>query len=354
MATAIEAPASTTAEGPTQHTHFKPEELLRLLDPDQVVMLREELEPWRIGDDGKGHSAIEHWDVRRSLIRIFGVGGYDIFQVHPPECIAVLEIKPDSGNGPTKYTVVYKALTRLVIRNRQGVQLAVFEDGAIDEGLKQPSLAQAHDQGYKGSMSGALKRCAMNLGDAFGLSLYNKGSEVPVVYTPADRYRDQAVAAWDDFQVIGQTYASAKADEVLEHKVWNYDGSARVYLWKLLQERGNELQPKAPESGSKQDEGRGGSGAGGNAGERSESTPPVDETPSSEPGTDHLARLRAQANACWMNPGNSLALAQIILDAEKHKVADSEVTLKNGRVMTFRELLNGRITELEQQAGAAV
>jgi hypothetical protein len=64
-------------------------------------------------------------------------------------------------------------------------------------------------------------------------------------------------------------------------------------------------------------------------------------------GEDHLARLQAQANGCWKN---QLSLAQIVLDAEKHGVADSEITLKDRRVVTFRELLNGRINELDQLA----
>jgi hypothetical protein len=83
--------------------------------------------------------------------------------------------------------------------------------------------------------------------------------------------------------------------------------------------------------------------AGGQAGRSHEGTPAV---PAGQVD-DHLARLRTQALECW---DNSLALGQIVLDAEKHGVADGEVTLRNGRVMTFRELLNGRITELEQLA----
>ncbi|MFF9287474.1 hypothetical protein [Streptomyces griseosporeus] len=62
---------------------------------------------------------------------------------------------------------------------------------------------------------------------------------------------------------------------------------------------------------------------------------------------DHLGRLRKQALECW---DNSLALAQIVLDAEKHKVADQEVPLKTGGSATLRELLNARITELDQAA----
>jgi hypothetical protein len=68
---------------------------------------------------------------------------------------------------------------------------------------------------------------------------------------------------------------------------------------------------------------------------------------SADGSVDHLARLRAQALECW---GSSLPLGQIILDAEKHGVADSDVPLKDGRVVTFRELLNSRITELDKLA----
>jgi hypothetical protein len=83
--------------------------------------------------------------------------------------------------------------------------------------------------------------------------------------------------------------------------------------------------------------------AGGQAGGRRE------ETPAAPAGQvdDHLARLRTQALECW---DNSLALAQIVLDAEKHQVADQEVPLKTGGTATLRELLNGRITELNQAA----
>ncbi|CQR59194.1 hypothetical protein [Streptomyces leeuwenhoekii] len=64
-------------------------------------------------------------------------------------------------------------------------------------------------------------------------------------------------------------------------------------------------------------------------------------------GVDHLARLRSQVSECW---DNSLALAQIVLDAEKCRVADQEVPLKTGGTATLRDLLNARITELGQAA----
>lgn len=340
MAQAVEAPAGTMAEGPTSHTQNQAEALLNGLDPDQIMMLREELEEWRVGDDGKGHAAIDHWDVRRTLIRVFGVGGFDIFQVHPPEMVAVQEI-PASGNGSAKYTVTYRALSRLVLRNRRGVQLAVFEDGAIDEGLKQPSLTQAHDQGYKGAMSGALKRCAINLGDVFGLSLYNKGSLVPVVYTPADRYRDQAVEAWDDFTVIGQTYASAKQDNVLDRKVWNYDRTARVALWRLLQDRGGELQPDKPKQDDHREQPKSGSPAEGEGRE--------DARRQEQAGGTTLEALKDKINAGW---SNRISCQQNLEDARIHGLLDE--TVKVGEMeVRIEDLLTQRIAKLKAQVQAA-
>ncbi len=68
---------------------------------------------------------------------------------------------------------------------------------------------------------------------------------------------------------------------------------------------------------------------------------------SAQGNVDHLARLRAQAQDCWHN---AMSLAQIVLDAEKHGVADADVPLKNGSVVSFRELLNGQINALDRSA----
>ena len=42
-------------------------------------------------------------------------------------------------------------------------------------------IGDAHDMALKTAESGALKRAATNLGDQFGLSLYNDGSMLPLV-----------------------------------------------------------------------------------------------------------------------------------------------------------------------------
>src|SRR5206468_12576286 len=44
-----------------------------------------------------------------------------------------------------------------------------------------PDYGDAHDFAAKNAVSYALKRCATDLGDQFGLSLYNKGQLAPLV-----------------------------------------------------------------------------------------------------------------------------------------------------------------------------
>ncbi|WP_406298090.1 RAD52 family DNA repair protein [Embleya sp. NBC_00888] len=138
------------------------------------------------------------WDVRRTLTRVFGFTGwsYDVVSAD-----LVTEIQ----NG-TRWTVVYRAVGRLTIRDPHGEVVGWWEDGATGEGPNQNSAAAAHDLAYKSAISVALKRCAANLGDQFGLSLYNKGSMAPVVGLSLAYLAEAEPAAQpDDPQVADDT-----------------------------------------------------------------------------------------------------------------------------------------------------
>lgn len=138
----------------------------------------------------KGQSHLEAWDVRRTLIRIFGFGGFDI-KTKSLDLVREMEYPPgtityknrdgtERKNERTAWTVIYRAEVRLVIKVG-GAVLAVFEDGAAGDSQNQPVLGDAHDHAMKTALSQALKRCVVNLGDQFGLSLYNGGNPNPVV-----------------------------------------------------------------------------------------------------------------------------------------------------------------------------
>lgn len=144
----------------------------------QVDALLAPLDPRRV-KQVQGNSHLEAWDIRRHLLRVFGWGGWS-FEVVSCECILERSKWDEDATHKGRHTVAYRVIGRLTIRAGE-VVLAVFEDGATGDAQNQPTFADAHDMALKTAMSQALKRCAVNLGDRFGLSLYNKGGSAAVV-----------------------------------------------------------------------------------------------------------------------------------------------------------------------------
>lgn len=123
----------------------------------------------------KGQSHLEAWDIRRHLIRFFGFGGWDFTVVNCDLVSEIMHPAAKEGDRP-RYSVIYRVIGRLTIRTPEGATLCTYEDGATGDSVNQPSFGDAHDMALKTAMSQALKRCAVNLGDQFGLSLYDNGT----------------------------------------------------------------------------------------------------------------------------------------------------------------------------------
>lgn len=152
-------------------------ELASRLTDQQLKVLFSELHKSRVGQNQKGFSHVQQWDVRRFLIRVFGFGGYDT-ELISIDCVKEIEIK----NGDrSRWTVVYRVHQRLTVKDVTGRPIATFDGVATGDAQNQPSLGDAHDGAVKEADSQSLKRAAVNLGDAFGLSLYNGGNTTPVV-----------------------------------------------------------------------------------------------------------------------------------------------------------------------------
>lgn len=120
---------------------------------------------------GKQFSYLEQHDVRRTLIKVFGFGGYSA-DVLEQQMMFEREIPkpPDRDGNPregTNWYVGYLVRLRLEIP-----QLGVtFTESAVGSSIN-PEQGDAHDAAVKIGASDALKRCAVNLGTQFGLSLY--------------------------------------------------------------------------------------------------------------------------------------------------------------------------------------
>lgn len=123
-----------------------------------------------------GFSYLEEWDIEAHLTRVFGFEGWDKDISYE----LIYEYQKDTTRTGGWY-VAYSAKCRLEIRDPEGVHVTSKEDGAVGDAQNQPQRGSAHHLALTSAVSTALKRAAKGLGTQFGLSLYNRGSLLPVV-----------------------------------------------------------------------------------------------------------------------------------------------------------------------------
>lgn len=158
--------------------------------PMQLQQLRQGINPSRVLT-ANGHSHLSQQDVVAHLTRLFGFGNFDteildltmVYEERIPNP-KNRNFDPNANNPDWRYNVCYKALVRLTVRNMEGETVAFYEDVSTDTATNQRTRGDAHDLSAKSAVSLAKKRCAIHLGDQFGLSLYNKGQHVPLVIQP--------------------------------------------------------------------------------------------------------------------------------------------------------------------------
>ena len=154
-------------------------ELLPALDETQIKQLLKPIHPSRVMQ-AQGHSHVSQQDVIAHLIRVFGFGNFDI---HVLNVELVFEEQATDKNGVIqagRVNVCYKALISLTVKSTDGTVLASYENGSMGIAQNQ-SRGDGHDLAYKSAISLSVKRAAINLGDQFGLSLYNKGQREALV-----------------------------------------------------------------------------------------------------------------------------------------------------------------------------
>lgn len=132
-------------------------------------------------------SYLSQQDVRAHLIRVFGFGGFDLTTIKS-------ELLFCDKNEKSQWDVSWLVTMQLSIKDRDGYTIAIYSESAVGSN-SQPRRAEALDMALKTASSDAMKRCAINLGDQFGLSLYAKGSTDAIVKATLldDEYEDVPV-----------------------------------------------------------------------------------------------------------------------------------------------------------------
>lgn len=145
------------------------EQVERLLVPPRATVLE------KIG----GATYIPHQEVRAALIRIFGPGRFDSQTQHIELVYETEEPNPRQQDS-TRWRVCYRAAVLLRIRDLDGDAVAEYVEWHCDESIH-PERAEAHANAITSTQSIALRRAAINLGDAMGLGLYDSGRTAPFV-----------------------------------------------------------------------------------------------------------------------------------------------------------------------------
>jgi recombination DNA repair RAD52 pathway protein len=128
---------------------------------------------------GKQLSYLEAWDVKAHLTRIFGFGNWDL-ETLDSRFIAQREYQSQQGKDMVE--VIWSAHVRLVVRDEHGGEICRHSETAVGNASGPINmLGEHHDNAVKQAASDAAKRCAINLGSQFGLSLYDDGSTREVI-----------------------------------------------------------------------------------------------------------------------------------------------------------------------------
>lgn len=171
---------------------------------------------------GKSLSYLEAWDVRAHLTRIFGFGNWDE-EVIRERLVAVRDYQ--NGNK-AMLEVIWTATVQVTI-HVDGVPLARYTESAVGSaqvGAESSSVGDAHDNALKTAASDAFKRCCVNLGTQFGLSLYDNGNQNDVIKGTLVAPADATIGLPPDRQP-GRPAADARVDQALGQVTPTGDGS---------------------------------------------------------------------------------------------------------------------------------
>ena len=152
-------------------------------------------------------SYIEGYTAKSNANRIFGQGcwGYSVTKFEVFECtVKDVPNKDISGATKTQYSVGCYAIVKMWAQV-YGAN-ATFEDVGYGSGISYSNMTDAHESAGKEAVTDALKRAMSNLGNQFGLCLYDKDTEAVIPTT--------SIAAIVLYNKIQALVPKDKADEL--------------------------------------------------------------------------------------------------------------------------------------------
>ena len=333
MASAIEAPASSTAEGQTSHTQNQATpsvyELMSLVMRDVR----------NVGKDGRNES--QNYNFR----------GVD-------DAIGALaQPLRDHGVFMTPEVLDFKT----EVRGRQNavmMRIAFHFYGPAGDHVTAITLGEGSDFADKAAnkaMSAALKYALIHtfMIPVDSKSLDEGDRDHPEGHrSAADSYMERLrkAAVWNNVTALQAMHAEAKADGLLSAPVYA-PGGEEMPLGDLIVARGRTLKAEAAEREQRQAAEAPAVAAQVAAETGAAPASPEQAPASSDAGpSERLTVLLRQVADCW-HSNNLLIFNQIGEDGAQHGVLDEEFTDKQGVVTTLRKVLDDRIAEIQAAQG---
>lgn len=163
------------------------------LTEDQVRTLLGAINGDRVAErtqSGRSLSFVEAWDIRATLIRVFGFAGFDIETLSAEIIKEETDVPNARGDKVNPYRLTALARVRLTIHQTG----ATYVEAAAASQTG-PDYGEVADFAIKTAESDAMKRAAVNLGTQFGLSLYARthSDVVRVLFAPDQKYVTDAL-----------------------------------------------------------------------------------------------------------------------------------------------------------------
>lgn len=196
-----------------------PDHRIQPLSDMQLKQLMTDLNTNRV-ESKQGMSYLAAWDIKATLIRVFGFGGFSS-EVTESSILKAEQIPQANNANKLNWAVTAKATVRLTIHQLG----AIYTETAI-AGSKQPDFTESADMAIKSAESDALKRAAIFLGTQFGLSLYNNGSPKEVigaVLAPGQEWR-RGARVIPEGEVVDEGEAPAERPEAASSSVEHLRG----------------------------------------------------------------------------------------------------------------------------------
>lgn len=149
-----------------------------MLLPEQIQELVKAINPAYV-EEKQNKAYLAQHQARAEMNRIFGYGNWDIVEDDP--ILMYEEQRPGTGQNANKtyWVAGYRMKVTIDVRDLWGMPVATVTGTHAEENTNLPNRGEAHALALTSVSSYALRRALINLGDRFGLGLYNKGSKAP-------------------------------------------------------------------------------------------------------------------------------------------------------------------------------